>query len=41
MLLDDFLDRYVRPNLRGFEQIERAFRAHVRPRIGAKSIYDV
>jgi len=41
MLLDDFLDRYVRPNLRGVEQIERAFRAYVRPRIGAKSIYDV
>jgi integrase len=41
MLLDDFLDRYVRPNLRGIEQIERAFRAYVRPRIGAKSIYDV
>jgi integrase len=40
-LLDEFLDRYVRPNLRSVEQIERAFRAYVRPRIGAKSIYDL
>jgi integrase len=40
-LLDEFLDRYARPNLRSVEHIERAFRVYVRPRIGAKSIYDV
>jgi integrase len=40
-LLDEFLTRYARPTLRSADQIERAFRAYVRPRIGAKSIYDV
>jgi integrase len=43
-LLDEFLTRYVRnPErpLRGAEHTERAFRAYVRPRIGAKSIYSV
>ena len=43
-LLDEFLTRYVRnPErpLRGADHTERAFRAYVRPRIGAKSIYSV
>jgi integrase len=43
-LLDEFLARYVRnPErpLRGADHTERAFRAYVRPRIGAKSIYSV
>jgi integrase len=42
--LDEFLARYVRnPErpLRGADHTERAFNAYVRPRIGAKSIYDV
>jgi integrase len=42
-LLDEFLTRYVRGEgkLRSADQIERAFNAYVRPRIGSKSIYDV
>src|SRR5262245_62158003 len=40
-LLDSFIARHVRPNLRSAYEIERTFRVYVRPRIGAKSIYDL
>ena len=40
-LLDVFLDRHVRKNLRRAHEVERTFDKYVRPRIGAKSIYDV
>jgi Arm DNA-binding domain len=40
-LLDDFVARYVRPNLRSAGEIERAFRVYVRPRVGHRSIYDL
>jgi integrase len=40
-LLDTFLARHVRPNLRSADEIERALRVYVRPRIGSKSIYDL
>jgi integrase len=39
-LLDDFLARYARPNLRSADQIARSF-ADVRSRLGSRSIYDV
>jgi integrase len=39
-LLDDFLARYARPNLRSADQIARSF-ADVRQRLGSRSIYDV
>jgi integrase len=38
-LLDEFLNRYARPNLRSADTIARVFEMYVRPRIGAKSIY--
>jgi integrase len=43
VLLDDFLREYVRgpDTLRSADQVERAFNVYVRPRIGAKSIYDL
>jgi integrase len=40
-LLDNFVARHVRPNLRSADEIERAFRVYVRPRLGHKSIYDL
>ena len=40
-LLDNFLERYARPNLRSADEIERCFRVYVRPKIGSKSIYDL
>jgi integrase len=42
-VLDNFLREYVRgPDaLRSADQVERAFNVYVRPRIGAKSIYDL
>jgi integrase len=42
-ILDSFLREYVRGSdaLRSADQIERAFDVYVRPRIGAKSIYDL
>jgi integrase len=40
-LLDNFILRHVRPNLRSADEIERAFRRYVRPRIGGKCIYDL
>ena len=40
-LLDNFLERYARPNLRSAHEIERCFRVYVRPKIGSKSIYDL
>jgi integrase len=39
-LLDEFLARYARPNLRSADQIARSF-ADVRSRLGSRSIYDV
>jgi integrase len=41
LLLDNFVARHVRPNLRSADEIERAFRVYVRPRLGNKSIYDL
>ena len=41
VLFDAFLDRYVRKNLRRADEVERVFDKYVRPRIGAKSIYDL
>ena len=32
---------HVRPNLRSADEVERAFRIYVRPRIGTRSIYDL
>ena len=40
-LLDNFVARHVRPNLRSAGEIERAFRVYVRPSLGHKSIYDL
>ena len=40
-LLDAFLERYVRGRLRSAPEIERIFGKYVRPRIGAKSIYEI
>jgi integrase len=42
VLLDAFVERYVRKNeLRTAGEIERTFDKYVRPRIGAKSIYEL
>jgi integrase len=38
-LLDEFLARHVRKNLRSADEIERAFRVYVPPHIGSRSIY--
>ena len=40
-VLDNFLARHVRPNLRSAREIERTFTIYVRPKIGGKSIYDL
>jgi integrase len=40
-LLDGFLERHVRPTLRGAKEIERAFAVYVRPRLGTRSIYSL
>jgi integrase len=40
-LLDNFVARHVRPNLRSADEVERAFRVYVRPRLGHRSIYDL
>jgi integrase len=40
-LLDAFVSRHVRPNLRSAHEYERSFNAYVRPRIGSRSIYDL
>jgi hypothetical protein len=42
-VLDNFLKEYVRgaDALRSADQVERAFKVYVRPRIGMKSIYDL
>jgi len=40
-LLNNFIGRWVRPKLRSADEIERALRVYVRPRIGNKSIYDL
>jgi Arm DNA-binding domain len=40
-LLDNFIARHVRPNLRSAGEIERAFRVYVRPKLGPRSIYEL
>ena len=41
-LLDEFIDRYLKKQqLRSADAIEGTFNRHVRPRIGAKSIYSI
>ena len=40
-LLDAFLERHVRKNLRSAGEVERVFAKYVRPRIGSKSIYEL
>src|SRR5262245_26700389 len=40
-VLDAFLGRHVRKNLRRAFEVERTLNKYVRPRIGAKSIYEV
>lgn len=40
-LLDEFLVRHVRPNLRSASEIERCFNRYVRPRIGDMSVADL
>ena len=40
-LLDNFITRHVRPNLRSAGEVERVFRNYVRPRIGSRSVYDL
>jgi len=42
-VLDNFLKEYVHGSdaLRSADQVERAFKVYVRPRIGIKSIYDL
>jgi hypothetical protein len=41
ILLDAFLERHVRKNLRTAKEFERIFDKYVRPRIGSKSIYNL
>jgi integrase len=40
-LLDNFMARYVRPNLRSADEIGRCFDVYVRPVLGSKPIYDI
>ncbi len=41
-LLDDFVTRYVRANkLRSADEVERVLDRYVRPRLGAKSVYQL
>jgi integrase len=40
-LLDEFLIRHVRPNLRGASHVESFFNRYVRPRIGHRSVYEL
>src|SRR5215510_4975346 len=40
-LLDTFLERHVRKNLRSADEVERVFRVYVRPRIGNKQIHEL
>jgi integrase len=40
-LLDNFLERHVRKNLRSAGEFERVFNKYVRPRIGGRSIYEL
>jgi integrase len=40
-VLDDFIERYARPNSRSVDQIERAFAVDVRPKIGEKAITEL
>jgi integrase len=39
--LDNFLSRYVRPNLRSAAEVERCFNVYVRPAIGSMALYGV
>lgn len=38
-VLDSFVDRHVRNNLRSAREVERVFNVYVRPRLGTRSIY--
>ena len=38
-VLDNFIVRHVRRNLRSSTEVERVFNRYVRPHIGSKSIY--
>ncbi len=40
-LLDSFLERHVRKNLRSAEEVERIFEKYVRPRIGAEAVSEI
>lgn len=40
-LLNNFMSRYVRPNLRSADEIGRCFDVYVRPVLGSRSIYDI
>jgi integrase len=40
-LLDAFVERHVRKNLRCAHEVERTFAKYVRPRIGEKAIYEL
>jgi integrase len=40
-VLDEFLERHVRPGLRSAKAVERALDVYVRPRLGAMSIYEL
>jgi integrase len=40
-LLNNFMARYVRPNLRSADEIGRCFDVYVRPVLGGKPIYDL
>jgi integrase len=40
-LLDAFIARHVRPNLRSAAEVERTFARYVRPAIGYRGIYDL
>ena len=40
-VLDGFVDRHARPNLRSAFEVERVFDVYVRPRLGDRPIYDL
>jgi integrase len=40
-VLDSFVERHVRRNLRSADEVERIFNKYVRPRFGTRSIYDL
>ncbi len=40
-VLDDFIERYARPKLRGVDAVESAFNRLVKPRVGKLGIYEL